>query len=54
MAAEVEEATGVKASLIEGSRGIFDVTLDGRVVYSKAKARKFPDQGEVARLIQNG
>ena len=41
------------AWLIEGSRGIFDVKVDGKLVYSKHKTHKFPEAGEVARLIQS-
>ena len=52
MAAELKEALGVDATLIEGSRGIFDVKVDGRLVYSKATTHKFPDSGEVSGLVQ--
>lgn len=52
MAAELKEALSVEPRLIEGSRGIFDVRVDGNVVYSKAQTHKFPDPGEVARLMQ--
>ena len=51
MAAELKDALSVESSLIEGSKGIFDVTVDGKLVYSKHKTHKFPDQGEVARLV---
>ena len=52
MAAELKEALGVDANLIEGSHGIFDVKVDGRLVYSKAKTHKFPDAGEVSGLVR--
>ena len=51
MAAELKDALSVEARLIEGSKGIFDVKVDGKLVYSKYKTHKFPDSGEVARLV---
>jgi selT/selW/selH-like putative selenoprotein len=51
VAAELKGAFSVESRLIEGSKGIFDVKVDGRLVYSKHKTHKFPDNGEVTRLI---
>jgi len=51
VAAELKGAFTVEAKLIEGSRGIFDVTVDGQLVYSKYKTNRFPDEGEVSQLI---
>ena len=52
MASELKGSLGVETKLIEGSRGIFDVKVDGKLVYSKNETHKFPDQGEVSGLIQ--
>ena len=52
MAAEIRDAFGVKAELIQGSGGVFDVTVDGKLVYSKSKTGRFPDRGEVVGLIE--
>ena len=38
--------------LRSGDHGRFEVTLDGKLVFSKAKARRFPEPGEVARIIE--
>jgi selT/selW/selH-like putative selenoprotein len=51
VAAELKDAFSVQARLIEGSRGIFDVKVDGRLVYSKHKTNRFPNQGELSQLI---
>jgi selT/selW/selH-like putative selenoprotein len=51
VAAELKDAVKVEARLIEGSKGIFDVKVDGKLVYSKYQTHKFPDQGEVAKLL---
>jgi len=45
---------GVEAKLIPGSGGVFDVNVDGRLVYSKHRTGRFPEPGEVVRLIQTG
>lgn len=52
MAAELKQAFGVQAKLVEGSGGVFDVTADGKLVYSKHDTGRFPDDGEVAEIIQ--
>lgn len=41
---------GVEVELIEGGNGIFDVKLDGKLIFSKYEAGRFPEPGEVARL----
>lgn len=40
------------ARLIKGSGGIFDVTVDGRNVYSKFETGRFPEPGEVVGLLR--
>jgi selenoprotein W-related protein len=38
--------------LVSGSRGRFEITLDGDLLYSKEAAGRFPKPGEVARLFE--
>jgi selenoprotein W-related protein len=35
-----------------GSRGVFDVELDGEKVFSKALLDRFPAEGEIAKLLR--
>jgi selenoprotein W-related protein len=42
----------VKSTLIAGSGGIFDVKLDGALIYSKAETGRFPEAGEVTAILQ--
>jgi selenoprotein W-related protein len=42
----------VQAELIEGSGGVFDVTADGKLVYSKHQTGRFPDNAEVLRALR--
>jgi selenoprotein W-related protein len=43
----------VQPELIKGSGGIFDVTADGAVVYSKHGTGRFPDNSEVLEALRN-
>lgn len=40
--------------LIEGGGGIFNVTCDGKLIYSKQKiaGQRFPNSGEIPGLIE--
>jgi len=49
--AEIQEASGRVAELIPGGNGIFDVTKDGVVVFSKHKIGRFPLEGEISDLL---
>ncbi|MBI5025494.1 MAG: hypothetical protein HZC12_01965 [Nitrospirae bacterium] len=52
MREEIKDELGVDATLIEGSGGVFDVTVDGKLIFSKFTLFRFPDAGEVSRLIK--
>ena len=47
MATAIEEATGQRPELIRGSGGIFDVAVDGELIYSKKQTGRFPEHEEV-------
>ena len=40
------------ALLIEGSRGVFEVALDGKMLFSKEASGRFPNPGEVATKLK--
>ena len=44
MAAKIKDGLGTEAFLIEGAGGIFDVNVDGKLVYSKHETGDFPDE----------
>ena len=52
LAAELEQAFGVRPRLVEGSGGVYQVRLDGRVIFDKRDAGRFPVLGEVSELIR--
>jgi len=37
----------VNSELIEGSGGIFDVEVDGRLIFSKHETSRFPEHSEI-------
>jgi selT/selW/selH-like putative selenoprotein len=43
---------GVEPKLVKGERGIFDVTVDGALVFSKHKAGHFPDEAALVETIR--
>ncbi|MBM3347380.1 MAG: SelT/SelW/SelH family protein [Betaproteobacteria bacterium] len=51
MAAALKSRLGVDATLIEASRGIFDVAVDGRLIYSKYRTGRFPGHDEVIQAL---
>jgi len=53
VAAELEAAfPGVSVELVRSSGGVFEVTVDGRLVFSKKALGRFPEPGEVVRRIK--
>ena len=52
VAEELQNAFGVKAKLVPGGRGIFDVIADGKLVFSKSEEKRFPQPGEVADKLK--
>jgi selenoprotein W-related protein len=40
--------------LVAGHGGVFEVSVDGKTVFSKRSLGRFPDEGEIRGLIRNG
>jgi selT/selW/selH-like putative selenoprotein len=43
----------VEPELVRGERGVFDVFVDGRVIFSKHAAGRFPDEKEIVDTIRS-
>jgi len=41
----------VQAELIKGGGGVFDVTADGALIYSKHRTGRFPENAEVLQAL---
>ena len=52
MAAALKKSLGVSASLIAGDGGIFDVAVDGTLVFSKHENGGFIDEREIVALVK--
>ena len=35
-----------------GTKGVFEVTLDGALIFSKKEEKRFPHEGELAALLE--
>jgi selT/selW/selH-like putative selenoprotein len=44
---------GIEAELVAGDRGVFDVTVDGVMVFSKRSAGRFPDEPALVEIIRS-
>ena len=42
----------MQAELVKGSGGVFDITVDGVLVYSKHRSGRFPDNAEVVQALR--
>lgn len=47
----LKDEFSVDAELIAGSGGIFDVKLDGDLLFSKHEKGRFPEEAEVVDLV---
>ena len=51
MSDEVLKLVHHQVSFVAVSGGVFEVKVDGRMIFSKADRNRFPEPGEVAGLI---
>ena len=40
--------------LIESSGGVFEVSMDGKLIFSKKALRRHAEPGEILRLVREG
>jgi selT/selW/selH-like putative selenoprotein len=51
--AELQQAfPGIETKLIPGSGGVFDVTVDGALIFSKRALGRHAAPGEIVNLLQ--
>jgi selenoprotein W-related protein len=48
------EAAGAEVAYVKGHSGIFDITVDGDLKFSKKQAGRFPTGEEIAALAKSG
>lgn len=47
----MKEQFDLDAELVDGGGGVFEVALDGRLVFSKKELGRFPNNGEVEHAV---
>ncbi len=52
MAAEIARELDIETELIPGGKGIFDVVVDGELIYSKYEKGRFPEDEEVLSQLR--
>ena len=49
---EIEQKfEGSEVELVAGSGGMFEVSVDGQLIFSKKKLDRFPTKGEVSKIV---
>ena len=49
--AELKKQFETEVELIAGSGGVYEVELDGKMIFSKKALNRFPDDGEIIKLV---
>jgi selT/selW/selH-like putative selenoprotein len=49
---ELKKNLGADIELLAGSNGVFDVSLDGTMIYSKFDKGRFPQADDILNLIK--
>jgi len=53
LAALLKKHCGCEVDLIKSSGGVFEVVVDGVLVYSKKETGEFPDEQELVKQLVN-
>jgi len=48
---ELKNTIGAEVELIPSSGGVFEITVDGKTIFSKKELARFPEEGEIAGLL---
>jgi selenoprotein W-related protein len=49
---ELKKTFGAEVELLPSTGGVFEVTADGKVVFSKKEMKRFPEDGEIVGLLR--
>jgi selT/selW/selH-like putative selenoprotein len=52
LAAAISDEFGLETELIKGKGGIFDVVVDGDLIFSKKKVKRFPENEEILKMLR--
>ena len=48
----MNEYPGLEIELVRGGGGVFDVSVDGKVLFSKHRQGRFPEPGEILYILR--
>jgi|TARA_A100001388_G_C28655671_1_gene444218 selenoprotein W-related protein len=48
----LERQFGIKAELVKGMGGVFEVSVNDNLLFSKKELGRFPDENEIEDLIE--
>ena len=46
------ELADANVEIVEGSGGVFEVTFDGKLIYSKKETGEFPEENEILDILK--
>ena len=52
MRESIERQFGIKAELVKGMGGVFEVPVNDNLLFSKKELGRFPDENEIEDLIE--
>ena len=53
MRSSLDSKFGILAEMRPSSGGVFEVTLNGSLIFSKKQLGRFPNDGEIVNFIEN-
>ena len=53
MAAAIKQEFKCAVELVPGTNGVFEVSADGKTLFSKQKSVRFPKEGEIVKALKN-
>jgi len=53
LAAQIKQELGIEPELAKGANGIFDVAVDGKLLFSKHRDARFPEPAEIVRTLRS-
>jgi predicted Rdx family selenoprotein len=52
LAARISKEFGIEPELIKGGNGIFDMVADNKLIFSKPRIGRFPDEEKIIKLLR--
>jgi len=49
---ELKKEVDAEVDLLAGSGGVYDIRLDGKLIFSKGRMGRFPEPAEIISLIK--